>query len=75
MNTDTTQISAAIVDALADGEVHRWSELRRSLPGPDDWQRGRALVALVHAGRVDAGQVGGSTYVSLPLDLPATTAA
>ncbi|MBF6161057.1 hypothetical protein [Nocardia cyriacigeorgica] len=80
MNTDTTQISdttdisAAILDALADGQVHRWADVRAGLPGRDDWQRGKVLVALMYAGQVHAVKVGGATLVALPLDAAAPAA-
>ncbi|MEU7767915.1 hypothetical protein AB0B25_22715 [Nocardia sp. NPDC049190] len=72
--SDTTKISAAILDALADGEVHRWAELRAGLPGRDDGQRGRVLVALMHAGQVHAVKIDGATLVALPLHAAAPAA-
>ena len=73
--SDTTEISTAILEALADGEPRMWAELRRTLPGRDNWQCAEVLVELVHAGRVDAVKIGGATVVVAAFDLPAVAAA
>ena len=61
-------IQEAILAALADGDVHTWSEVRRNLPGTR-WQQVEAAVALSGDGRIDSTRFGvdPETYMSIPL--------
>jgi len=62
-------IQEAIMAALADGDVHTWTEIRRHLPGTR-WQQVLAAVALRDRGAVDSTKGhadDAETYMVLPL--------
>lgn len=62
-------IQEAILTALADGDVHTWTEIRRHLPGTR-WQQVLAAVALRDRGAVDSTKGhadDAETYMSIPL--------
>lgn len=68
-NPTIEKIQEAILAALADGDVHTWSEIRRHLPG-SPWQQVCAAVALSGDGRIDSTKGYGhdaETYMSIPL--------
>lgn len=67
-HTMKQRIQEGILAALADGHVHTWSRIRRSLPGTR-WEQCLAAVDLRDRGDVDADRYGTDpeTYLALPL--------
>lgn len=65
------RIQEGILAALADGHVHVWSSIRKTLPGTR-WEQCVAAVELRDRGEVDADRFGtdSETYIALPLAPP-----